>query len=217
MKELIAHLKCYNYPSKLYDFTYNKELEFRDYRCLENHIREFLLSNDEQKVKNGLSNVLYWGHYRAGYRDFRVKRFRDNVTWSQIKSFQSISKEEYDCIKIKKIKMPEFSGLAFISKILMFLEPDKYVTLDKKIMKLKDITNSNNPLTKIKFGKKETSIRITIDSQKHYLEWCQLCMLIAKNKPNDNILAVDIERAFFQLVENGKEKIGQNIIRKFRN
>jgi len=109
--------------------------------------------------------------------------------------------------------MPEFSGLAFISKVLMFLDPSNYVTLDKKIMQLKDENNFNNPITNIAFRVNDTSIRINDNSQFWYLKWCGLCKKIANEFFEDKI-AADIERGFFRLVEKGQIEIAKNIIRE---
>lgn len=39
-------------------------------------------------------------------------------------------------IKIKNFGLPEFSGMSFVSKIRMFLDPEKSATLDRQIMKI---------------------------------------------------------------------------------
>ena len=112
--------------------------------------------------------------------------------------------------------MPEFSGLAFISKVLMFLDPHKFVTLDKKIMQLKDDSNFNNPLSNIKFKAPTTSIPINPNTHKYYTLWCILCKKIAEENFQDK-LSVDIERGFFKLVENNDIEIAKRIIREHTN
>jgi hypothetical protein len=157
--------------------------------------------------------VLYWGYYRIGYGEIRVKSFREKVTELQLQSFKILlQKNAANAINIKNIGMPQFSGFAFISKILMFLDPTKNVILDKKIMALKDPMNPENPLSKIPYRDKiDTSIRITKVSQECYWKWCELCGFIAKQL-DDKRIAVDIERGFFKLVEVGKVDYGRKII-----
>jgi hypothetical protein len=114
-------------------------------------------------------------------------------------------------INIKNIGMPQFSGFSFISKILMFLDPTKNVILDKKIMELRDPTNLESPLTNIHYCKSDSGIRISQKSQRYYHEWCELCNFIARQL-NDKRIAVDVERGFFKLVEEGKIEYGRTII-----
>jgi len=202
----------YNFPSRLYDFNLNKEIEFENYRQLEKHIQNLLTHKEINKIKDGLSNVLFWGFYRIGYRDNRVKIFRQQVTDFQLMAFSNLVKtNKINPISIKKLGLPQFSQFSFISKILMFINPKRYVTLDKKIMNLKDPFNPDSPLTRIPYSENDTGIRITKTSTKYYFEWCELCSFIAK-KINSNKIAVDIERGFFRLVEEEKTNYGREII-----
>ncbi len=202
----------YNFPSRLYDFNLNKEIEFENYRLLEEYIQNLLTHKEINKIKDGLSNVLFWGYYRVGYRDVRVKKFRKQVTDFQLMAFSNLVKtNEINPISIKKLGLAQFSQFSFISKILMFMNPKRYVTLDKKIMYLKDSFNPDNPLTRIRYSKNDTGIRITKISTKYYFEWCELCSFIA-NEINSNKIAVDIERGFFRLVEEEKTDYGKAII-----
>ena len=202
----------YNFPSRLYDFNLNKEIEFENYRLLEKHIQNLLTHKEINKIKDGLSNVLFWGFYRIGYRDNRVKIFRQQVTDFQLMAFSNLVKtNKINPISIKKLGLPQFSQFSFISKILMFINPKKYVTLDKKIMNLKDPFNPDSPLTRIPYSENDTGIRITKTTTKYYFEWCELCSFIAK-EINNNKIAVDIERGFFRLVEEEKTNYGREII-----
>jgi len=38
------------------------------------------MSATQDKLKDGLSGIFYWGNYRAPYRDYRVANFRTGVT-----------------------------------------------------------------------------------------------------------------------------------------
>ena len=202
----------YNFPCRLFDFNTEQELKFDNYRELEKHIRELLLSHDIQQVKDGLSNVLFWGYYRIGYGEIRLKKFRDSVSKRQLQAFSDLLKTNLvGPINIKKIGMPQFSGLSFISKILMFSDPTKFVIIDKKIMELRDLENYDNPLSNIPYTESDSGIRISQTSQRYYFEWCDLCRFIAKQFTDDTI-AVDIEREFFKLVEENKLSYGRQII-----
>ena len=80
----------YDFPCKLYNFKTEKELKFENYRELEKYIQELILSVDILKIKDGLSNVLYWGYYRIGYRERRLRLFRDSVTYKQLQQFKEV-------------------------------------------------------------------------------------------------------------------------------
>jgi hypothetical protein len=145
-------------------------------------------------MKDGLSNVLFWVFYRFGHRKTRVQKFRNLVLDFQLQAFSSLMKvKNFNPIDIKKIGFPQFSQFSFISKILMFINQNKYVTLDKKIMKLRDPLNQDIPLTRIPYSKNDTAIRVSTISTKYYLEWCELCRIIAQ-KLNNDIIAVDVKR-----------------------
>lgn len=114
----------YDFPRKNYDFVKEKEIIYPSMRQLEASIQENLTSGDIILVQNGLSNILYWGYYRTGYRDTRVNNFRSKVDQQQLvyaaKIFQNLSGTGIRTIK--NLKLPEFSNLSFISKIRMFLD-----------------------------------------------------------------------------------------------
>ena len=75
---LLNAIKSYCYPKVTY-FPDKRLIHHRSMHELEMKIRGQLLSGQLAQVKDGLSNILYWGHFRAGYRDSRVKKFRDKV------------------------------------------------------------------------------------------------------------------------------------------
>ena len=170
------------------------------------------MSSDISQIKDGLSNVLFWGYYRIGYKETRLKNFRDNVSPFQLQTFKALLENNIlNPINIKKIGMPQFSGFSFISKILMFVNPLQYVVLDKKIMELRDIKNQDNPLSNIHYNQGDSGIRISQASQKHYFEWCELCNFIA-GQMDDDIIIVDVERGFFKFVEEDRIEYAKQII-----
>ena len=84
-----------------------------------------LTSSDPEGLKNGLSNVLYWGYAQMGIRDIRVQRFRSNVNVSELNRACDLFQRSTlpSVLEIKKLRLPEFSGLSFVSKIRTFLGP----------------------------------------------------------------------------------------------
>ena len=109
--------------------------------------------------------------------------------------------------------MPQFSGMSFISKVRMFLAPTSYVILDQQLLKI-----NNEPfetlLNKIKFGKKETQIRISKDNITVYKKWCDKCIEISNTIFNGIYRAVDIERGFFTLIQNDNATLAAKILSK---
>lgn len=202
----------YCYPMVTYDFDNKREIGHQTMRSVENTILGCLTSNRPNDVKNGLSNVLYWGYRRTGYYWTRVDRFRNKVTSQQLQSaiqvFQNL--EGTGLRTIKQLGLPEFSNLSFLSKLRMFLNPQDFVTLDRKLMKLAQLS----PRTLFAhINERGTYIPVTDSNERYYQDWCNLCRKLAETYfGGKNILAVDIERGIFQLVENGQLAIGAGVI-----
>ncbi|MBU4038041.1 MAG: zinc ribbon domain-containing protein [Proteobacteria bacterium] len=205
-------IKEYNYPKVTYDFRNKKEIVHSSMRQLEASIRVNLTSGDPIRVKDGLSNVLYWGHYRAGYRWDRVRDFRKKITQQKLdhvaRTLQNIF--ETPIWTIKNIELPQFSNISFISKILMFLDPQKYVTLDRKLMKLANV----EPITIFHSIKTyRTYIPCTRENEQQYQNWCGLCKNASiKYFQGQEVFAVDIERGIFCIVEKGQYNVAAQII-----
>ncbi len=75
----------YDFPCAYYDFLNDLPAPQHNMISVENLIRTDLISGDTLLVKNGLSNVLYWGYAQTGYRNTRIKRFRTEVTGGKLK------------------------------------------------------------------------------------------------------------------------------------
>ena len=206
-------IRDYSFPCVCYDFEKDREINLTDMKEVENIIRGDLLSGKRSSVKNGLSNVLYWGFSKVGYRNKRVERFRQEVTKGQLHEAASCFKSiKGDALrKILKIKMPQFSGMSFISKVRMFLDPEKYVILDQQILKM---NNESYPtvLKDIKFSAKETQIRVSEANCRIYQNWCDKCRHISTNYFECAYRAVDIERGFFTLIQKGKVALAAGIL-----
>tara|TARA_B100000686_G_scaffold324810_1_gene380844 strand:+ start:518 stop:1207 length:690 start_codon:yes stop_codon:yes gene_type:complete len=199
----------YSYNKVTYDFQLEKEITHSNMREVEKYISINLLSTDPNQVKDGLSNVIYWGLYTMGGRKkTHVKRFRDDVTEEQlIKASFLFRSRDVGLVRIKRLKLPEFSRVPLVSKVLAFLNPYENVVLDNKLYKIGDCKPSN-VFTEIKKGRSENTISITERNQDVYLRWCEYCKNTAdKYFPNDDIRAVDVERGIYQLcLEDDKIK-----------
>ena len=211
---LVAAIDAYDFPCVTYDFSLNVEREHHSMRSVEEEVRSCLLSDNIEIVKNGLSNVLYWGYSRIGYRDCRVSRFRKNVTTTQLSEAQTLFTrlEGPGVIRIKKLGLPELSGLSFISKVRMFLDPSNYVALDLKLMTLlEEIQQTIFQGTTLRPN--ATTIRVTRSAEKFYERWCDLCRRIAReNFDGTAIRVVDIERAIFYLVDTNQPELAAKIL-----
>lgn len=166
----------YSFPAIYYDFTNNRQINPKDMRVLEEYILRLLRSNNIADVKYGLANVLYWGYANVGFRDTRVNIFINNTTDKQIESFQELvlNGTVPDTITIKKLNLPEFSGMSFVSKIMMFLDPINYCVLDKHVSKLGN-PGCMKALSYLAFGPYATTIRISKNNQNVYNAWRQEC------------------------------------------
>ena len=75
---------------------------------------------------------------------------------------------------IAGLKLPQFSGFSFVSKVRMFLDPNNFVVMDIQIMKLRE-AGLPTILYKVVHNDKET-IRVTETNESAYEQWCGLCL-----------------------------------------
>ncbi len=100
--------------------------------------------------------------------------------------------------------------MSFVSKLRMFLEPSNYVTLDRKLLELKNC-NIRTLFHKIK--EYQTSIPITEHNSRQYDQWCKKCKNTASCYfLNSGIIAVDVERGIFHLIDKGKADEAANLV-----
>lgn len=205
-------IKNYDYPAELYDFRKDQPIHFKTMRELENYLKERLLSTNPSKVKFALANIVYWGNIKASYRWYRVQKFMDNVTARQIQNAISLLlKIESDGLAdIKRIGLPQFSNVSFGSKLRMFLDPANYVTLDRKLLKLKE-TNKRTLFNNIK--EYPTYIPINKQNCEQYCVWSKMCKETANNYFRGyKIIAADVERGIFHLVDHGRVNIAATLV-----
>lgn len=207
-------ITSYNYPCVTFDFAVAREILHDSMPGVERAILSALRSDDLERVKDGLSNILCWGYARAGYRDYRVTRFRRKITPAKLSEAQQLFSRTPGpgVIEIKKLRMPEFSGMAFVSKIRMFLDPDHWVVLDRKLMKLRS-TQPRTIFSVAPMPPHAVIVPITLAMVEFYESWYRLCVAIATEYfTPDGFRAVDIERGVFWLIESGQAEMAAIIL-----
>ncbi len=210
---LLEAITQYNFPFVTFEFVTNKEIQHESMFGVEATIKQLLLSNNPELVKDGLSNILYWGYSRTGYRRNRIEKFRSQVSDSQLTQAGSLflQMSGVGIRQIAGLDLPEFSFLSFLSKIRMFLNPADYVVLDIQILKLRQQPRLT-VLSKIAWTEK-SSIRATKNNESVYEQWCKLCGRIAREEfSNINLRAVDIERGIFHLVQTKRASLAAEIL-----
>ena len=207
---LCEAIRDYDFPAVTYDFTEEKPLHHDSMLAVEQYIGTLLHSKDFSAVKDGLSNVLYWGYARQPIRDFRVSDFRKTIPDPErepkLDQFaQLIRSGRSDLFNIKELQLRQFSQISFVSKILMFLDPTRSPVLDLKIAKA-FAKSSFLPLQNLTFAK--AGISITKRNATAYDTWACWCREIAtvvneaSVSPCRGVRAVDVERALFTLADS---------------
>jgi len=208
----------YAFPANSYDFINDVPMHFPAMSGLEAYIYGDLSSGNASRVQNGLANVIYWGWaQRPGLQGVRTTRFMNGVTPAQIAQFMALlggggipTPEQ-----IRDLHMPQFNGMAFISKILAFLDPNRHCVLDKQIAQLRNpvpVPGAGNVLDQLAFGANETQIRVSLVNTAAYNEWCLQCADISTNYFNGNFRCVDVERGFYYLIQIGNVVAARGIL-----
>ena len=227
----------YDYPAIIYDFDSRKEINYcesdpehesethREHMFeMEEKIRSQLLCKDIEVVKDGLSSVLYWGNAKDSRQGYRVSEFCKGVTTYQLNRFKCVADSLTGTglarirgrVNNKKDNMPQFTQTSLVSKVRMFLDPNKYPVLDMNLAEEFSQLDCFPPLEGLTFRKKkdfpkknkhETQIRITKHNEEVYAKWALWCGGIARlvNCELSSVLrAVDVERAIYQLECDGE-------------
>ena len=204
-------IRGYSFPAIYYDFASHVEMNAGNIGSLETIIYNMLISQKQQQVKYGLANIIYWGNANAGYQKNRTCKFLNNVTAAQLQKFQSIvaNQKMLSLRSIKRIGMPQYSGISFISKILMFLNPKQYCVLDFHIAKLANRSGTKAIHNLKKYTKHP--LPFTTHNCKIYYQWCNECQKISNQYYSGKYRVVDIERRFFNLIQNKKLSSAQII------
>lgn len=206
---LNAAISTYAFPAVYNDFGAGTQIVAPTMLACEAAIRGQLVSPNPANSKDGLANVIYWGNATAGYRDYRVAEFRATVTPMQIANFQSmVAGGRVPTLgQIKDLKMRGFSGISFVSEVLMFLDPVRYCVLDLQLTSLRTPTGQG-AVNRLTFG---TQITITANNSAAYDAWRAECAGIGDLYFGGRYRAVDVERGFFNLIQSGDTATAQGI------
>lgn len=209
-QEQIQYLRksasSYKFPATTYDFVTMTSIFHKSMSEVELLIQRDLRSDSNLVVKQALANVIHWGWaQKTGLQAVRRERFLTGVTDDQISEFMILVADNVvpRLQDIYRLGMPEYSGVSFISKILMFLDPINYCTLDKQIADLRNPVGILNVLDTLAFGKSETQIRASLNNEATYNAWRAKCSNISKEYFDNSFRCTDIERAFFALIQKG--------------
>ncbi len=205
-------IKAYRFPPALFDFAKKRAVCLPNMKAVEKQIREDLVSGNPRRVKNGLSNVIFWGWaQREGRQKYWVNRFRQTVTPKQVRACTNLfsTRRPPTLQEIKCLNLPSFSGMSFISKIRMFLDPRRSATLDMQLAKLRCV-RPRTILSGLKMPTKQ--IRITDHNEQIYDDWCKILVQISKAYFEGRYNAADVERGFFHLVQCGSLKQAATIL-----
>jgi len=203
----------YDFPFVTFNFADARETRYSSMRQVETEIRGQLLSDTPDSIKDGFSNVLYWGYARTGYRWARINDFRNKATTEKLsqagETLRGLSRS--DVRQIAKLKLPQFSGLSFISKVRMFLDPANYVVLDLQLLKLRGQGQPN--LFDAITSAAKTSIAVTKRNETIYEQWCGYCRQVAAREFGGiDVRAVDVERGVFHLIQTGRAHLAAEIV-----
>lgn len=146
-----------------------------------------------------------------GIRETRVRRFREKVTRTELVRAADLFRrtDSPSVVQIKSLGLPEFSGLSFVSKIRMFLDPDHFATLDWQIMKIHERCTTTVLAQLCANG---TRIRITEKNSRAYEAWCSRMRDISRVYFRGFFRVAEVERSFFHLIQRGYVEIAAQIL-----
>ena len=203
---LVKAIRAYQYPAVTYDFAEGRERAFGSMVDLERYLKTLLSSANVHSLKDGLSGIIFWGFYRVGFRDHRVKVFRSEVCDAQLlragEAFATL--EGPGLMSLKRIDLPQFSNMAFLTKLRMFLDPEHFCVLDEKIASL-------SPLA-ARLKTQETYIPVNAHNELVYKWWIDCRYSLASRLPN-KVRPVDVERGLFQLMDDGQSALAEQLLR----
>ncbi len=207
-------LSCFSFPTVTLDFHSKGERHHEDMRGVEACIGAALRCDDVADVRDGLSDVLFWGYARQGRRDFRVRNFQERMQsvdgQQRLAMFQEFVRSRRETctaqrlLALRKLRLPEFGQVSFATKILMFLDPENHPVLDLKIAR----TARGCEFPPLRGLTIHASIPITIANAACYERWACWCRDIAarvnraSGSPCQGLRAVDVERALFALADS---------------
>ncbi len=203
--QIVNAIRSYDYPPVTYDFLSERERSFPHMIDLDRYLQDLLLSGDPNKLKDGLSGILYWGHYRAPYRDYRVTKFRTEVTSAQLNHASAVIQtlDGSSLVTLRDLCLPQFSRMAFVTKFRTFVDPKFYCVLDSKIGNLEFFSD--------RLKRHKTCIPINAHNEDVYRRWVHICGSIAAHLQR-KLRPVDVERGFFYLLDHNKHVIADEYL-----
>ena len=211
----------YDYPPVVYDFREARESRCEDMPGVEERIGALLRSPDSARIRDGLSNVLYWGYARQPRRrDAKVRDFRDATPTGDPKLHRfaelvgSMGERPLpgaagsELLDFKRLILRQFGQMSFVTKILMFLDP-RLPVLDLKVARA-FANGAFAPLADLRFDK--GGIRITLNNARAYCRWARWCGEIAGLANEElpslgrGLRAVDVERVLFTLADKSAQE-----------
>lgn len=217
---LTESLSSYSFPCVTFDLTCDRERRHETMHEVEDRIAAALRSESLADVRDGLSNVLFWGYARHGARDFRVHAFRSSMDSAngRLVQFQEFVRSRPEpcaadrLLELKRLKLPAFGHMSFATKILMFLDPENYPVLDLKIARACRGVADFAPLDGLTFG---NGIPITKANAIRYERWTCWCRRIAArvNSETGQVLrTADVERALFALADSEQRDDARDLL-----
>ena len=203
---------------------YNINGDFGNYNInilgIEQYINEELFSEEHPRIKNGLLNIIYWGNaYMPPFQYSGINNLINRLMPDGIDRFQEFidndlsSKTESKLIKIWGKDIPYFhSGIAFVSKLLMFLNPMDYPVLDKNIAKKCGGSSDFPPLQNLKIDQNSIPINNpnNVDAYESWACWCRKIAKMVTDMPKtpcNDLRAVDVERAIYMAVKHPSDDL----------
>jgi len=199
---LSAAIDGYAFPPAYFDYTVGAPVIGLTMTDVESRIRTDLMCGNGAGIKDGLSNVLYWGFAQmGGLAAVRVDRFRSAVSLAHLGAAAVLFATPRPLLAdIAALGLPQFSGVSFVSKVRMFLDPAGSATLDNQIMKI----HAALPTTVLAtVHRRTTSIPVTSGNSAAYEAWCDRLDYI-KSTYLPGVRVVDVERGLFHLVQTGQ-------------
>ncbi len=207
---LSVAIGAYAFPTTYYNFVSATPVHAANMVAVEAAIQTMLTSANPAVAKQGLANVLYWGYAQIGFGPTRVNRFWNNVTAVQIAQYQAlVAAHGVPTLRqLRAVGMPEYSGISFLSKVLMFLDPTNYCVLDLQLAGIR-LAPGVRPLHGLVVHR--TTIGVTHHNQAIYNAWRAECRDISNVYFGGIHRAADIERGFFHLIQAGNLPAAQAI------
>lgn len=209
----------YQFPLEYYDFRMPPAANPRlasSVQHLESAIYMDLTSSVSARIEEGLANIIYWGNAGAGFRQHRFSSFLNKIkSFHPYSDFSSLLLTGAVSLgSIKKLGYPGYSGISFVSKVLMFLDPQNFCVLDLQISKLGMPGRAiGRALDLLKVN--PTIIPITAHNERVYNLWREECRLISAAYYSGAYRVADVERGFFQLIRNGRLSDAHDIYAAF--